>query len=215
MPIIIAENFDREAAELISGKTIALPTGNTPVGMYQELKKRNLDWGKITVFMLDVNYSQDPAEPDSFYSFAKKYLPTPKFNILDSLAKDPAKECADYEAKIAADGGLDLAVLGIGFNGHIAYNEPGTGFDSLTHLAELSPETIKINNLQVHHGLTMGIKTILNARKILVLVKGAAKAAMVKRAIDGPVDVNCPASVLQRHPDVTWLLDPAAGSLLK
>lgn len=208
MSIIISEDFDRQAADLITGKTIALPTGKTPIGMYLELKRKNLDWGEITVFMLDVNYPQDPAEPESFFSFAQKYLPTKKFNILNSQTADPDKECAEYETKISAAGGLDLAVLGIGPNGHIAYNEPGTGFDSLTHLA-------KLENQKFEHGLTMGIKTIMNAKKIILLAKGANKAGIIKRAVEGQVDVSCPASVLQQHPDVTWLLDPAAASLLK
>lgn len=208
MSIIISEDFDRQAAGLISGKTIALPTGNTPVGMYQELKNKNIDWSKITVFMLDVNYPQDPAEPESFYAFAQKYLPTKKFNILNSQAKDPEKECAEYEAKIKAAGGLDLAVLGIGPNGHIAYNEPGTSFESLTHLAKLDKQKFE-------HGLTMGIKTIMKAKKIILLAKGASKAEIIKRAVEGQVDVSCPASVLRRHQDMTWLLDREAGSLLK
>lgn len=208
MKIKIAEEFDRQAAGFITGYRIALPTGKTPIGMYLELKRKNLDWSKITVFMLDVNYPQDPAEPESFYAFAQKYLPTKKFNILNSQAKDPEKECAEYEAKITMAGGLDLAVLGIGPNGHIAYNEPGTSFDSLTHLA-------KLQNQKFEHGLTMGIKTIMSAKKIILLAKGENKAEIVKQALEGPVGVSCPASVLQTHADVIWLLDPAAASLLK
>lgn len=215
MKIIIAENFARLAATMIGGKTLALPTGNTSIGMYNELKKLNLDWRRIKIFMLDVNYPQDPVEPDSFYRFAKKHLPTDKFEILDSQAKDPEIECRQYETKIKAAGGLDLAVLGIGVNGHIAYNEPGTSFGSLTHLAELAPETIKLNHLKTHQGLTMGIKTIMAAKKIILLAKGAAKAAIVKRAVEGPVTESCPASVLQMHPDATLILDREAASLVK
>lgn len=208
MSIIISEDFDRQAADLIVGKTLALPTGNTPIGMYLELKKKDIDWKKIIVFVLDVNFPQDPAEPESFYNFAQKYLPTKKFNILDSQAQDPEEECRAYEAKIKAAGGLDLAVLGIGPNGHIAYNEPGTSFDSLTHLAKLEDQKFE-------YGLTMGIKTIISAKKIILLAKGASKAEIIKRAIEGQISELCPASVLQRHQDITWLLDPAAGSLLK
>lgn len=208
MKIKIAEDFDRQAAGLISGKTIALPTGSTPIGMYLELKKKKLDWEKINIFMLDVNYPQDPAEPDSFFSFAQKYMPTPAFNILNSQTTDPVKECAEYEAKISAAGGLDLAVLGIGPNGHIAYNEPGTGFDSLTHLA-------KLDNQKFKYGLTMGIKTIMSAKKIILLAKGAGKAEIIKRAIEGPKTTDCPASVLENHPDCTFLLDQDAGNLVK
>lgn len=215
MKIKIANDLNREAADLIGGKTIALPTGKTPAGMYRELKKMNLDWSRITIFMLDVNYPQNPNDPESFFSFAKNNLPKAEFNILNSQTLDPDEECRQYEVKIAAAGGLDLAILGIGQNGHIAYNEPGTSFGTLTHLAELSPETIKINNLKVHQGLTMGIKTIMAAKKIILLAKGRNKAEIVKRTVEGPVSESCPASVLQTHPDTTFLLDQEAASLLK
>lgn len=216
----IITSFDFNASQIIdlinnNCQTMALPTGNTPIGMYLELKKRNIDWKKVKVFMLDVNYPQNPAEPTSFYSFAQKYLPSKKFNILNSQTKDPEKECREYEEKIKAAGGLDLAVLGIGENGHLAYNEPGTDWKSLTHMAKLSLETIKINKLKMQYGLTMGIKTIMSAKKIILLAKGADKAAIVKRAVEGPMDKNCPASILQTHPDVTFILDQEAASLLK
>jgi len=208
MKIKIAEEFDKEAAGFIAGKTLALPTGKTPIGMYLELKKIKFDWDKIKIFILDVNYPQNPSEPESFYSFAKKYLPAKKFFILDSRTQNPEQECREYERKIIQAGGLDLAVLGIGANGHIAYNEPGTSFDSLTHLA-------KLQNQKFEFGLTIGIKTIMSAKKIILLAKGAAKAVIVKRAIEGPVDISCPASILQTHPDATYILDQEAGALLK
>lgn len=104
-------------------------------------------------------------------------------------------------------------VLGIGENGHIAYNEPGTDPELLTHLAELSPETIAVNQLKIQQGLTMGIKTILSAKKILVLAKGANKAQAVKAGLTPPPRLSCPASWLQQHNDVIWFLDEAAGKL--
>lgn len=212
MQIKIFDNIDTEAANTIAlqlkrNASIALPTGNTPLGMYRELVQQKIDWSKIKIFMLDVNYPQDPNDPESFYSFAKKYLPTDKFEILDSQTKDPFKECRDYEAKIQAAGGLDLAILGIGTNGHIAYNEPGTSFDSLTHLTKLESQKFE-------YGLTMGIKTIMSAKKIILLAKGNEKAEIIKQAIEGPVNINCPASILQTHPDVTFILDQEAASLL-
>jgi len=209
----IISEFDLNASQIISliikkCKAVALPTGKTPVGMYLELKKLNFDWSQIKIFILDVNYPQNPSEPESFYSFAKKYLPAKKFFILDSRTQNPEQECREYERKIIQAGGLDLAVLGIGANGHIAYNEPGTSFDSLTHLA-------KLQNQKFEFGLTIGIKTIMSAKKIILLAKGAAKAVIVKRAIEGPVDISCPASILQTHPDATYILDQEAGALLK
>lgn len=220
MNIKITDNFDISAAKMIAGeaekaRVMALPTGNTPLGLYRELKKMRLDWSRITIFMLDINYPQDPAEPTSFYSFAKNNLPKVEFNILNSQTDDPDKECQSYEAKIQASGGLGLAVLGIGENGHIAYNEPGTSFNSLTHLSELSPETVRINRLKIHQGLTMGIKTIMSANKIILLAKGENKAGVIRQAIKGPVTETCPASILQNHPDVIFILDREAASLLK
>lgn len=218
---ISVSEFDNKAAEYfidILKKnnifSIALPTGNTPLGMYQELKRKKFDWSKIKIFMLDANYPQDPKEPSSFFSFAKDNLGTARFNILDSQTTDSEKECQTYEEKIKTAGGLDLAVLGIGENSHIAYNEPGTDPELLTHLVKLSKETVGINNLKNNYGLTMGIKTIMSARKILVLAKGTSKAKVIKAAIEGPVSIDCPASVLQNHPNTTYLIDYDAAGLL-
>lgn len=210
--MILKKDFDKQAAEymvknLTKIRTIALATGNTPVGMYRELIKKKIDWRKIKIFMLDVNYPQDPDDQDSFNCYVKTNLPEVQFNILNSQAKDPQKECREYEAKIIAAGGLDLAILGIGKNGHIAYNEPGTNFDSLTHLA-------KLQNQKFEFGLTMGIKTIMSAKKIILLAKGKKKARAIKAAIEGPVSLDCPASVLQNHTDATFLINYDATGLL-
>lgn len=216
MKIVVEKNeadFDRTAAEMMrqelsGGGTVLLPTGKTAVGMYQRLvqNRQLLAWNKIKIFMLDVNYPQDPAEADSFLSYIKTNLldqinlPQENFNILDSQTDNPEKECQEYEAKIAAAGGLDLAVLGIGANGHIAYNEPGSSFQSITRRVRL--------------GLTMGIKTIMSAKKIILLAKGRNKARVMKAAIEGPVSLDCPASVLQNHPNTTFLIDHDAAGLL-
>ena len=211
MKIVIERNEADFVAENITKGIIALPTGKTPLRMYQELIKKKINWDTIKIFMLDVNYPQNPADESSFLSYIKLNLfnhislPAENFNILDSQTDDPEKECQEYEAKIASVGGLDLAILGIGENGHIAYNEPGTDFKSLTHLAELANHKF---------GLTMGIKTIMSARKIILLAKGKHKAQAIKAAIEGPVSLDCPASVLQNHPNTTYLLDYEAGRLL-
>jgi glucosamine-6-phosphate deaminase len=208
------ESFERTAADFVEPGVIALPTGNTPLDLYQELRNRSIDWSKLSIFMLDVNYPQDPADPTSFYNFVKTNLPGVQFNILDSAAKDPAKECAAYEAKIKAAGGLDLVILGIGVNGHIAYNEPGTSPESLTHVANLDPGTVSTNHLKIKNGLTMGIKTILSAKKILLLAKGSGKADAVKAALTPPPNLSSPASWLQNHSDCTFLIDDGAAGKL-
>ncbi len=208
------EELDRAAADFVEPGVVAFPTGSTPVGMYRELRSRSMDWTKLTIFMLDVNYPQDPSEPTSFYSFVKTNLPGVEFNMLNSAAEDPAKECEAYEASIKAAGGLDLAILGIGKNGHIAYNEPGTNPETLTHLANLEPDTISVNNLKIQQGLTMGIKTIMSAKKVLLLAKGSNKADAIKAALTPPPNLSCPASWLQNHSDCTFLIDEAAASKL-
>lgn len=199
--------LDAAAAKFIQNNLVlALPAGRTPLGMYRELIKKKINWARVKIFMLDVNYPQNQADPNSFLSYIKlnllNHIPLPpeNFNILDSQTDDPEKECQEYEAKIASAGGLDLAVLGIGENGHIAYNEPGSSFQSITRKVRL--------------GLTMGIKTIMSAKKIILLAKGRNKARAVKAAIEGPVSLDCPASVLQNHPNTTYLIDEDAARLL-
>lgn len=206
------QELDAAAAKFIQNNfVLALPAGKTPLGMYRELIKKKINWSRVKIFMLDVNYPQNPSAGSSFLNYIKlnllNHIPLPaeNFNILDSQTDDLEKECQEYEAKIASAGGLDLAVLGIGENGHIAYNEPGTKFESLTHLAELTNHKL---------GLTLGIKTIMSARKIILLAKGRHKARAVKAAIEGPVSLDCPASVLQNHPNTTYLIDHDAAGLL-
>ena len=157
--------------------------------------------------MLDAYWPQDPNSPDSFYSYMKTNLPGVGFNILGSHASDPDQECRAYEAKIKAAGGLDLAILGLGPNGHIAFNEPGTDPNWFTHKARLEYQSFEF-------GLTMGIKTIMAAKKIVLLAKGAGKAAAVKAALTPPPRLDCPASWLQNHQDVTFLIDQEAAARL-
>lgn len=194
--------------------TIALPTGTTPTPFYARLvKQNNIDWSKITIFMLDSYYPQEPNDPESFYTYIKNNLlrhislPEKNFHILGSNTKDPTVECSAYEEAINNAGGLDMAILGIGVNGHIAFNEPGTSFDSVTHLSKLQDQ-------KYNYGLTMGIQTIKQAKKIILLATGKSKATAVKNAIEGPVSQDCPASFLQKHPDTTFFLDDDAASLL-
>ena len=200
-------DFDAKAAEFLIEGVVALPTGNTPLGMYRLLRERKIDWSKIKIFMLDAFYPQEPNDPTSFASYMKTNLPGVELNILDSNPSDPEKECQAYEAKIKQAGGLDLAILGIGPNGHIAFNESGTDPNLLTHKTRLV-------NQPFEFGLTMGIKTIMVAKKIVLLAKGANKAAAVKAALTPPPVLICPASWLQNHPDCTFLIDQEAAAKL-
>jgi glucosamine-6-phosphate deaminase len=194
--------------------------------MYRELVRLSregiADLSQTVVFNLDEYFGLPPDHPQSFRRYMKEHLlrhmQVREAHIPDSLASDPEAECRRYEELIASRRGIDLAVLGLGINGHIAFNEPGTPWESLTHLAELSPETRRreaqrFGGLEQvpHRAITMGIRTIMNARSILLLASGKEKAEIVRRSLLGPVTPEVPASVLQLHPNVTVLLDRAAA----
>jgi glucosamine-6-phosphate deaminase len=136
---------------------------------------------------------------------------------LDGFTSDPEAECERYEKKIAAEGGIDLAILGIGVNGHIAFNEPGSPFDSITRVIDLHPETIASNfkdSPPIQRAMTIGIGTLLQAKKIWVVALSKSKAKALQGAIQGPMNKAVPASALQLHPRVTWFLDSEAASQL-
>jgi len=199
--------------------------------MYRELVRLHreglVDFSRATTFNLDEYLGIPPDHPQSFASFMHRHLwdqvnlKKERVHIPASLPEDPEGECARYESLIQKAGGIDLAVLGLGENGHIAFNEPGTPFESLTHVAELSEETRK-REAQAFGGLehvptqaiTMGIKTVMLAREILLLVSGVEKAEALSRALSGPITPEVPASVLQLHPRLTVLADRAAASSL-
>lgn len=231
------EALSQAAAEWIAARLaakpdlrIALPTGHTPMLMYERLaaitRQRGLRWGRAQVFLLDEYLGLGADDPGSFRRYMEEHFLSrlderPRVDALDGLAPDPAAECARYEAAIR-DGGLDLAVLGLGRNGHIGFNEPGSSFDSRTRVVPLTPQTRRANAPDFGgdpaavpaRALTVGIATILESREVLVLVAGAAKAEAVRRSLAGPEDPAVPASALRRHPRVTWFLDrPAAERL--
>lgn len=232
-------DLSRAAAERVAERLaarpalcLALPTGRTPLGMYDELvaisRERGLTWGGARVFLLDEYFGLGARDPGSFRRYMEDHFLSrleqrPRVDALDGRAPDPEAECARYEAAIREAGGFDLAVLGLGRNGHIGFNEPGSSFDSRTRMVTLAPETRQANapdfggdpSAVPARALTVGIATILESREVLVLVSGAAKAEAVRRALGGPVDPEVPASVLQRHPRVTWLLDREAAARLE
>lgn len=232
------EALSRAAAERIAARLaarpslcVALPTGRTPLRMYEVLaditRNRGLRWGRARVFLLDEYLGLGAGDPGSFHRFMEEHFLSrleerPQVDALDGRAPDPEAECTRYEAAIRGAGGLDLAVLGLGRNGHIGFNEPGSSFDSRTRVVTLAPETRQANAPDFGgdpaavppRALTVGIATILESREVLVLVAGAAKAEAVRRALAGPADPAVPASALQRHPRVTWFLDREAAAQL-
>lgn len=219
------EEIVNQLLEISNNKFIvfAFPTGNTPIVLYNKLSNSSLNWSKIKIFMLDSLYPQKINNPFSYSVFIHKHflskikIPEKNFHILNSETKNPYEECKTYEKLINKSGGLDLAILGIGQNGHIAFNEPGSPFDSVTRKVKITDET-RIANGGIKNtpefGLTVGIKTIMNAKKIFLMAKGKNKADIVKKAIQGPITSAFPASILQTHPDCTFFLDNDAASLL-
>lgn len=210
---------------------LGLATGSTPMGIYRELiqlhQAGQTDFSIATTFNLDEYYPIRPEHPQSYFSYMKKHLfdhvniNLENTHIPTGNTKDVEKQCREYEEKIARAGGVDLQLLGIGRNGHIGFNEPGTAFEQATHIVKLADETIQDNarffeteDLVPTQAITMGIKTIMQSKEILLLANGIQKAQALKDAICGPVTTEVPASVLQLHPNVTFVLDKDAASLL-
>lgn len=210
---------------------LGLATGSTPIGTYEQLirwyQKGDLDFSKVITVNLD-EYKGLSADNDQSYRY---FMNTHLFNAInirpenthvpDGLEPDSDKACHDYNKIIADCGGIDLQLLGLGLNGHIGFNEPGSAFELETHCVDLTDSTIQANSrffssmeLVPKQAYTMGIKSIMQAKKIIIIVNGAEKAAIVKEAFFGPVTPNVPASVLQLHNDVTLIGDNAALSLI-
>lgn len=210
---------------------LGLATGSTPLKPYSQMielyKKGVVDFSKVTTFNLDEYVNLDVNDKNSYHSFMHENLfdhiniPEENINFLDGNAEDPEEECRRYEEKIKAAGGIDIQLLGIGSNGHIAFNEPADCFQRWSHVVTLKESTVKDNSRFFKsidevptQAVTMGIGSIMQAKKILIIAIGENKAKAIKQLIDGNVTPMCPASVLQFHTDVTLMLDKAAASLI-
>ncbi len=239
---VCAKDYDemsRRAANVISAQLIekadsvlGLATGSTPIGLYSVLAERcakgDLDFSKVTTVNLD-EYRGLPHDNDqSYYYFMNANLFS-KINIdknntyvPDGTIADADEACAKYEEIIAATGGVDLQLLGIGHNGHIGFNEPADVFPKMTNCVDLTESTIQANarffasiDDVPTQAYTMGIGTIMNAKKILLVANGAGKAQILKDSFFGDITPQVPASVLQLHPDVTVVGDEEAFGLIK
>ena len=240
MRLIVCDNQQEIAnvgadmiAEVVTNKPTAvlgLATGSTPVPMYQELIRRYeagaLDFSTVRSVNLDEYYPLAPDNDQSYRYFMNHQLfdhiniDKNNTNVPDGLATDPAAACAAYEGIIRDLGGIDIQVLGIGGNGHIGFNEPAEALDPLTHLTDLTEDTIKANSRFFEseadvprYALTMGIGTILSARRIMLIATGEAKAKAIATVLSGKLTTSCPASMLSLHNDVTVICDRAAVSL--
>ncbi|MCP8969875.1 glucosamine-6-phosphate deaminase [Ectobacillus ponti] len=228
------EELSRVAADCIIDRVksnpaikLGLATGGTPVGTYRNLildhEANGTAYRQATTFNLDEYVGLDPSNPGSYRYFMQERLfhwidiPAGQTHVPSGVCSDPERECEAYEDLIRKAGGIDLQLLGIGGNGHIGFNEPGTSFHSLTHLVELDPSTREANARFFSsreevptHAITMGIRTIMDSREILLLVSGEGKRQALKQLLNGPVTEEFPASILQRHPHVTVIADSAA-----
>jgi glucosamine-6-phosphate deaminase len=232
--------LSREAARIVVSAVksnpslkLGLATGSSTLGMYAEIiriyREASLDFSRVTTFNLDEYLGIAPDHPQSFHFFMRENFfrhinvhPT-RTHIPDGMITGNYEEyCSSYEQEIRAAGGIDLQILGIGRNGHIGFNEPASSLASRTRLKVLSRETIEDNRKSFIPGeeipdcaITMGIGTILDTRRILILATGETKADAVAQAIEGPISASVTASSLQLHPDVTFIIDEQAASKLK
>lgn len=239
MKILKAKDYSdlsRKAANLISAQILMKPhcvlglaTGSTPIGTYKQLvdayNQGDLDFSEVTTVNLD-EYKGLPKDNDqSYYYFMYNNLfkhiniNLDNTNVPNGMEPDSEKECSRYEQVISGLGGVDLQLLGLGHNGHIGFNEPAQAFEKTTHCVDLTESTIEANKRFFasiddvpKQAYTMGIQTIMKAKKILLLVSGEDKAAILRDALCGPVTPQVPASILQLHNDVIVVADEAALS---
>ena len=242
MKVIIVENYaemSKKAAEIIQNQirekedsVLGLATGSTPEGMYEELVKmyenNELDFSKVTTFNLDEYLGLDSDNDQSYryymnnQLFDKINIKKENTNVPDGISEDVEKTANDYDEKLEKIGGTDIQVLGIGGNGHIAFNEPSDSFVGQTHRVDLTKETIEDNSRFFENyedvpkeAITMGMKSILSAKKIILLASGKNKAEAIVNSLQGPIIPKVPASILQLHNDLVVIIDKDAGSKLK
>lgn len=237
MRVIVCENYEEmslQGAKLIASQMLLKPncilglaTGSTPIGVYENLIRMNqnkeIDFSDITTFNLDEYYPMAPDNDQSYRYFMNHQL----FNhinidksrtfVPNGLAEDPDAECAAYEEKIKAYGGVDFQLLGIGQNGHIGFNEPDDNLDANTHITNLTESTISANSRFFAtieevptKALTMGIATILKSKRICILASGASKYEVVQKLLTKDITTDVPATMLKVHPDVTLICDKEA-----
>lgn len=240
MNVVVVTNFDSMSAEVAKtvfaqivrkpDSVLGLATGSTPLGVYSllaEYHARGTDFSRLTTFNLDEYVGLAPDHPQSYHwymrenFFSKVNIKPDRIFIPNGMAEDLEAECLRYDELIKQAGGIDLQLLGIGSNGHIGFNEPGTEFGTTTHIVDLAESTIRDNarffesiDQVPTRALSMGIKSIMQAKEVILMASGGSKADAVCAAVKGPVTTAVPASVLQLHPCVTFVVDQAAASRL-
>jgi len=232
------EEMSKKAASMVASQIIlkndsvlGLATGDTPIGMYKELIKlyndKQIDFSDTKSFNLDEYYglSDDNAQSYHYYMMHNLFnyvnIKRENINILSGIAENIEKECSSYDDKIKKSGGIDIQVLGIGVNGHIGFNEPSVNFEAGTHLVKLDKKTIQSNSRFFKSmdevpksALSMGIKTIMQSKVIVLLANGESKAEAIYKTVKGKICPEVPASILQLHNNVNIIVDKAAAKLL-
>lgn len=204
-------------------RTLMAAGGNTPLDLYRRIAERRLNLDHLTVFALDEYLGVPEEEPRNCANLLRRTvaeawrLPAGRFYAVSSHPEDALESIQNHERLISAAGGLDVLILGLGQNGHLGFNEPGSDADSPARVLDLDPLSIEANRQWFHgawapaQGVTVGMPTLLGARRILIMAYGFHKAAAVARMLRGPISPDCPASYLQTHPDVSVFLDTAAA----
>jgi glucosamine-6-phosphate deaminase len=241
MRVITVENYEemsKKAAAMLASQItlkpnsiLGLATGDTPMGMYEELIRmyndKQIDFKEAKTFNLDEYYGLNRDNDQSYYYYMMKNLfnhvniNKENINVPNGMVENIDEECLNYEKKIREAGGIDIQVLGIGVNGHIGFNEPDVKFEAQTHLVNLDEKTIHSNSRFFKSieevptkAISMGIKTIMHSRRIVLLANGASKAEAIAKTVNGKISPELPASILQLHQDVTIIVDKEAASKL-
>lgn len=242
LKIYIEENYEqmsKRAALIMASQIIfkgdcvlGLATGSTPVGMYEQLidmhKRGEIDFADVTTFNLDEYYNLPKENENSYYSFMMNNLlnhinvKEDNIHIPNGMAEDVEEECKSYEEKMKKAGGIDIQLLGIGGNGHIGFNEPGEKLSVDTNIVDLAEKTIKANSRFFDNeedvprrAISMGMASIMKAKKIILLASGEGKAEVIREMTNGYINTKIPASLLQAHPDITLVLDKDAAKFIK
>lgn len=241
MLVIVKDTYEamsKEAARIVADRirkkpnlVLGLATGSTPLGVYRELirmhKEEGLDFSKVTTFNLDEYVGLPPEHDQSYHYFMNenffKHINLDRrfIHIPQGMAKDIDAFCTWYELEMQKCGGIDLQILGIGANGHIAFNEPGSSLGSRTRIKTLTGTT-RMDNARFFanpeevpkYAITMGVGTIMDAKELMLLANKSSKADAVKASVEGPITAMCPASIIQMHRNAFVLLDRDAASKL-
>lgn len=228
----VAANYLLSKVRNTQKLTLGLATGGTPQGLYEELNNdhqlNGTSYQHVSTFNLDEYIGLSGEHPNSYYHYMNDNLfkhidiDTDNTHIPSGKASNLEQECEAYDEKIRSHGGIDLQVLGIGSNGHIGFNEPGTSFESNTHIVELTQSTIEANARYFNsieevpaHAITMGISSIMKSKEILLLVSGESKQEALKKLVEGEISEDFPASILNSHDHVTVIADEEALAMVK